>query len=897
MALYEYASVQRIMKRTLFILLLLLSLSTKATHIVGGELYYEYVSPDPFNPGNALYNIHLKMYRDCGSTTPFRTTVYFTIINNSNNSVFNTLTNVTQDGPIQTVSLTNVSPCISNPPAVCYEYVVYTRNNVSLPVVAGGYTVSFQDCCRVDGITNITYTPPIPLGFCYTAIIPGLMTGVNNAQVNSNPHFLNNDATLICAGNYFEYDFSATDADGDQLVYSFCNTYNGAAVASAIPPFGNLNYNAGFSASQPMGASVTINANTGKISGIAPAAGTYAITVCCDEYRNGVKLGTARKDFQIKVSGACTVTTAATVGNSALGDGALVNCKDLTVKFSNVSTGPSDISFSWNFGDNTTLADTSHLFEPSYTYPSPGTYIATLIVKNSGGCADTTTQVVRVYPVLTVGAKYAGSCLAAPFTFTDTSATTSSGNIIYRKWDFGEPTLTTDTISNVNPATYTYPAIGTKNASLIVINSVGCTDTARFNVIVTDKPLINPSPRDTLICNLDTVTIYTNTGIPGTYTWSPNYMISSLTSANPRVSPDTDQWYYVTFNNGAGCSNSDSVHVRVKTKADLDIINKDSSFCRGDSVQINASFTGTSFSWSPTSGLNATNTPTPKASPAVITKYILTATLGNCPLAKDSITLTPVNVPRAAILNHVMLDTSVCRNATIELIAGGGSVYSWSPSALVTPNNNDTVSITVSSSNTFTVTVSDTLGCNKTTQATYIVNVSQGIIAHVGNDTIVTPNTIITLHGSGGDQYTWLPSYNLSNANIPNPQASITNEDSIIYHLIVRDNAGCTDDDSVVIRVFKGQPGILVPSVFSPVATDSRNRTLKPLCFGIQQLNYFRIYDRFGKQIFETNICNSGWNGTVNGKPSPVGTYVYVADGIDIRGTRIFKKGYFVLLR
>lgn len=889
------------MKRILTIFFLLISIITKASHIVGGECYYEYVGPDASRPGYLIYNLHVKLYRECNNTTPLPSSVTFVV------SSFETVPSQYIDfshvgnmepGYPQQISLINNNPCVTNPPTVCYEYAVYTYNGLSIPSRNLGYSVSYQSCCRVDNLTNIQYpTPPLLVGFTYPAIIPGPMSTVNNAPDNINPHFVSNDATLICSNNYFELDFGATDANGDQLVYSLCDAYNGAAAATSTPPFGVLTYQSPYSGSQPMGPNVTINPSTGKLSGIAPGVGTYVVAVCCDEYRSGIKIGTARKDFQVQVRD-CSVTQAITVGNSALGDGAAVNCKSLTIQFRNISTGGNIIDYRWDFGDPSTLADTSHVFEPSYTYPAPGTYTARLTVKTSTGCTDDTTQVVRVYPLLTTGFKVAGSCLAAPFTFTDTSFTTSSGNIINRKWDFGEPSLTTDTISNVNPATYSYPSTGTKNVSLIIINSVGCTDTSRRDVIVTTKPLINPSPRDTLICFLDTVTINTNTGIPGIFSWSPNYMINSLTAVNPRVSPDVDTKYYVSFDNGAGCSNTDSVMVRVKTQADINIYNTDSSFCKGDSVQIFSSFTGTSFAWSPTSGLNPTNVGNPKASPANITQYIVTALLGSCPPARDSVTLKPVPPPQAAIINHTGSDTNVCKNATIQLIATGGSSYTWSPSAEVVPNNNDTVTVTPTSTQTYTVTVSDTLGCNKTSQAGYTVNVSQGITAFAGNDTIVLPNQVFQLHGTGGDNYSWLPPVYLSDPNIADPSLSLPESvDSIMYYLFVSDIAGCTDKDSILIHVFKGKPDILVPTAFNPNAIDPRNRSIKPLCFGIRQLNYFRVFDRLGNMVYETNTCNMGWDGTYKGSRSPMGTYLFITEGTDISGKLIRKQGYFVLLK
>ncbi|OQP57252.1 hypothetical protein A3860_11900 [Niastella vici] len=66
---------------------------------------------------------------------------------------------------------------------------------------------------------------------------------------------------------------------------------------------------------------------------------------------------------------------------------------------------------------------------------------------------------------------------------------------------------------------------------------------------------------------------------------------------------------------------------------------------------------------------------------------------------------------------------------------------------------------------------------------------------------------------------------------------------------------------------------------------------------GYIELNYFRIYNRWGQIIFETKTLNDGWNGTWNGALQQTGTYIWVAEGIDLLGNTIRDKGSFVLIR
>ena len=53
-----------------------------------------------------------------------------------------------------------------------------------------------------------------------------------NAYQNTSPSVNSNDAVAVCMGSDFQFDFSATDADNDSLVYQFCNAYAGAVPAT-----------------------------------------------------------------------------------------------------------------------------------------------------------------------------------------------------------------------------------------------------------------------------------------------------------------------------------------------------------------------------------------------------------------------------------------------------------------------------------------------------------------------------------------------------------------------------------------------------------------------------------------------------------------------------------------
>lgn len=150
---------------------------------------------------------------------------------------------------------------------------------------------------------------------------------------------------------------------------------------------------------------------------------------------------------------------------------------------------------------------------------------------------------------------------------------------------------------------------------------------------------------------------------------------------------------------------------------------------------------------------------------------------------------------------------------------------------------------------------------------------------------------------SGGVNYLWSPSIGLSNTQIQNPMATYdaTAPNIINYNIAITDTVGCTVIDKQEVWIFN-QPDVLVPTAFTPNG-DGANDVLLPFYVSINRLLYFRVYDRWGKQIFETSQIGKAWDGTQNGKPMPMDTYVWVAEAVSKEGTKIMRKGNITLVR
>jgi gliding motility-associated-like protein len=116
-----------------------------------------------------------------------------------------------------------------------------------------------------------------------------------------------------------------------------------------------------------------------------------------------------------------------------------------------------------------------------------------------------------------------------------------------------------------------------------------------------------------------------------------------------------------------------------------------------------------------------------------------------------------------------------------------------------------------------------------------------------------------------------------------------------LYTIRITNAAGCVTNDSIQVRVFN-EYTVFVPSGFSPDG-DGVNDKLNPLLAGIKELKNFRVYNRWGQLLYQTNDKNAGWNGTYNGKLQISETYVWVVEAIDQDGKNILKTGKTTLIR
>ncbi len=868
------------MKRIIFIsLLVFLFNDTFANHISGGEMIYRYLGPGTGN--SKRYRITLRLFRDnLGGGALMPGNVFIGIYNNDLNSqISGSPFNVTITSTIN-VPVVPPPACMINPPVLDYSLGSFDLI-VELPNNVNGYTAAYQTCCRIFPLENV-FTQNQPAqgeGSTYSCVISG--SSQLPSGNNSSPQF-RTQLTRVCYKAGFTFDFGANDPDGDSLVYYYCNAFNrGAAtnsgnVSPSTPPFQSVTYINGYAGTSPLGSGSTLNPRTGLISGIAPPnAGRYVVCVCVDEYRNGVKIGTHRKDFILTVHD-CEVATATLLDKYP-------SCDGFTLTFQNLT--PSNViqTYDWDFGDGNTSTQPS----PTHTYADTGVYILKLVVNRGLPCSDSTTSIVRVFPGFRPDFGFAGQCKNTPIQFND--LTTADYGVPNRwEWDFGDPTSPSNTSTVKNP-THIYASTGTYTVTFVVETSKGCIDTLQKTIEIKDKPALTVS-NDTVICIIDTLQLHT-TGA-GSVVWSPNYMISNVNSPDPFVSPDVTTTYTVTLTDPFGCVGSDAVTVQVKPFVTL-FAQPDTTICQTDQIVLNITSDALYYLWTETPTGTTLNNPTiknPSARPLQTTTYHVQASIGKC-IASADIKVTPIPYP----VPNAGPDIHICVGGSAQLQAGGGSIYSWTPAAFLTATNiPNPVSVRPTDNVRYVVTVKDVLGCPKPVRDTVIVFVDK-IIANAGpRDTSVVLGQPLQLGASGGTNYSWTPITWLDNPNISNPVA--LPQSNIQYVVRVSNDIGCFNTDTILVKVFRLSPGLFVPNAFSPNG-DGLNDVFRPIAIGMKSVDIFRVYNRWGQLLYSGTGKDAGWDGKFGGRPQEAATYVWYAEGVDYLNNKIKQKGTVILIR
>ncbi len=734
-------------------------------------------------------------------------------------------------------------------------------------LTAGSYTVTVQDANGCSATASVIITQPTALTES-TGTIPVLCNGGNTGSANvtaggGTPNYTyawapggqtNANATALTAGTYT---VTITDANGCTLTATATVTQPTAlTISTAIT--GNVSCNGGNDGSATVTAgggtpNYTYNWSNGQTSTNATGltAGTYTITVTD---LNGCTITATATITQPPLLNATTTTVQSTCGSSN---------GTATVT---ATGGTPAYTYAWNNGQ--TSSNASGL--------SAGTY--TITVTDAHGCTFSTTALVNNAPGETVTINPPVNVLCNGGSNGSATANPAGGTLPYTyNWSNGQTNVTA---SGLTAGSYT----------VTVHDANGCVATA--SATITQPPLLTVSTGApvNVICKggsngSDLATAAGGTGAY-TYAWTP------AGGSNANATGLTAGTYTITVTDANGCTATASTTITQPTVLTLAAAGFPVTCNGGSDGQATAipggGTPGYTYAWTPVGGTNAI------ANNLSAGNYTITVTDAHgC--SHDTTVTVSQPAPIVVTFNADSLSgcAPLCVNFKDLTIDAGGIVTKWNWS--FGDGGTDTVKdprhcYTNPGSYSVTLTIVDNHGCTSTLVINNMITVYSFPVAAfiLGPQPTTIADPIITFTDKSTDAYgigTWL--WNFSDptndvpSNLQNPTHSYGDTGTFCATLTVTNIHGCKDSVTQCL-VIGPQFTLYIPDAFSPNG-DGRNEIFTAKGTFITSFKMY-IFDRWGMMLYQTNVINKGWPGTVNGgtRLCQEDTYVYMIEAIDM---------------
>ena len=719
------------------------------------------------------------------SVTPTATTNTTYTVTSTNGSGCKNVATVTIKGlALPTFSITNAHPSTCN---------TYKDTLTVVPTPAGTYTYSWSN-----GASTNSITPTISANIVFTATV----TDVNNCKstlsstvtVLALPTVTSSTAT-ICAGQ------TAT------LTASGASTYTWNSAATLSSPTGSV---VTATPSIPTNYTITGTAangcvNTGTTTvnvNPTPTVTVDSFTICAGITTTLTAAGATTYSWStgqtgINISTAPSVTTNYTVtGTNA------VNCKSTAISTVSVNpvptlttaptispsncgastgsitgigvSGSGSLSYTWTNGSNVVVGNSQNINnQPAGTYN---------VFVSDANCSAT----FGPYSITNPGSPAAPSITTNTTTACagqniNASATSAAPSPTYTWTGPGGFTTTSPTFT-LNPTLVTQTGV-----YAVTVSSAGCTSpAATVTLTINPLPLVNATAANNPYCAGATINL--NGSSASTYTWSGPGGYTSNTQS-PSITNSTTLTagiYTLTATDANGCVNTDTAKVNVNITPVLNGVSaNNNTLCANQTLQLNATATPTTATvqWTGPNGFSSTslNPSIPNITIAASGIYWVTATVGNCSSAANTLTITVNPTPIATA--GVSGSNSVCAGNTAVLQGGAsGNNYNWNgPAGTSTQQNYTLTNVATSAAGTYTLIVTNSFNCKDSATTTLTVNQTpslSGVSANTNTlcanqtlqlNAIATPNTA-TYQWNGPNGF----SSTISNPSIPNitPAAS-----------------------------------------------------------------------------------------------------------------------------
>ena len=808
----------------------------EATHIVGGEMTYKYL-------GNNRYRLRLDLFIDClngvQAAIDQDATAYFAIFNGDTKQ-YNTQYLVARSGPVRLEKV--FYNCLKRAPNACAD-AYYYETDVTLPDRKGGYYVSFQRCCRNRTITNLLN--PGATGANYWTQIPELAI-LSDKKHNTSAVFKELPPNFICTNTFLDFDHSATDADGDSLVYELFNPYlggnnrNNTRPSSSFqferPDFTRVTFKAPYSDKIPVlgTPNMSIDYHTGRLTVNPNVTGQFVVGILVKEIRDGVVIGTTRRDYQFNIQD-CEFNLVASYFNPK-------EICDYEYQFNNRSVGAT--KYHWDFGITDRTDDTSNISFPKFKYPDTGTYQIKLVAINDN-CTDTIVESIQVVqpvkPVIPADTFFCeGENVSIRIPQSDETYLWSDGQ-------------TSQTAIFNKPGRYT---------AAIIYKSCKWYDTID---IIEDKPRLK-IVGDTFYCSYDAFErdLYVpDSNLYNSISWSTG-------SNDYKIRVNKVGRYVANSLSLLDCPSSDTAEIVQYEEIYLPKL--DTIVCPHTVIEFDSeTYPQDEVIWSTGDKTKVLRTSVPNS-------YNLKVVRGLC---KKEMNFTLANYPFEFELGE---DLRFCEtiDTLLELNDPRFTGISWNGEVSGRQYN-------LRKPGKLVVNVINQYNCPE--MDSIYVNLFYNPALNMRADTTVcVSNNPLLDGGPNMRSYAW---------NTGESSRTILAMEEGLYWVRIVSKEGCATQDSVYITKDPDlYPNIAyMPNSFSPNGNGLNEVYPDNKFHDVGVLYSVKLYNRWGEKLADYNTTESNWDGTINGKPAPDGVYAYLITYIGCNNRLYRKSGSFHLMR
>ncbi len=379
-------------------------------------------------------------------------------------------------------------------------------------------------------------------------------------------------------------------------------------------------------------------------------------------------------------------------------------CDTLFVQFTDLSTPAGTVlTWNWDFGDGATSTQQN----PSHIYQDAGSYTVSLTISDNAGCTNTNVKpdyVIYIpYPTPNFAASSLNVCPGEPVTFSNFSSPDAVSFI----WDFGDGITSTDSVP-----VHAYATTGVYTVSLSAANSNGCDSSAIFiDYITVEEPVAAMSAFPTVAFCPPLLVNFTDLSTGSISSWYWDFGDGSFSTLQNPAHVYTSPGVYdvmLIISNSTGCSDTTLMPGLINLSGPNGTFTfaPDSAGCLPFEVTFDASSTNAaSFTWDFGDG----NLGSGQTAVHIYNQLgnffpsLILQDANGCSFviqSSSTIVVSPLIVDAGQ-------DVTICGGGSTQLLASGGTTYSWSPTdGLSDPNiPNPFASPTVTT--TYYVTVSD----------------------------------------------------------------------------------------------------------------------------------------------------------------------------------------------